>query len=98
MLIPLCGHAALRVLLSLINTSVSPTDPCVRSGGRSQFGVLRVLNDDLVQPKRGFGEHGHSNMEIATYVIDGELTHKDSMGTAESLGRGAIQWVPKCPC
>lgn len=62
-------------------------------GGRSQFGALRVLNDDLVQPKRGFGEHGHSNMEIATYVVAGELTHKDSMGTAESLGRGAIQYM-----
>ena len=59
----------------------------------SNFGVLRVMNDDLVQPKRGFGTHPHSNMEIITYIVDGELTHKDSMGTEESLGRGAIQFM-----
>jgi redox-sensitive bicupin YhaK (pirin superfamily) len=46
------------------------------SGGRSNFGVLRVCNDDLVQPARGFGTHPHRNAEIATYVVDGELTHK----------------------
>lgn len=57
------------------------------------YGVLRVMNDDLVQPERGFGEHGHSNSEIITYVVDGELTHEDSMGTKESLGRGSIQFM-----
>lgn len=57
------------------------------------YGCLRVMNDDLVQPKRGFGTHGHSNMEIITYIIEGELTHKDSMGTKESLGRGSIQFM-----
>ena len=57
------------------------------------FGVLRVMNDDLVQPHRGFGTHPHSNMEIITYIVDGELTHQDSMGTKESLGRGAIQFM-----
>ncbi|KAJ8907264.1 hypothetical protein NDN08_007379 [Rhodosorus marinus] len=61
--------------------------------GKPKFGVLRVLNDDLVQPSRGFGTHPHSNMEIVTYVVDGELTHKDSMGTSESLGRGSIQFM-----
>ena len=59
----------------------------------SQFGVLRVMNDDLVQPARGFGTHPHGDMEIATYVVDGALTHKDSMGTAETLGRGAVQFM-----
>lgn len=59
----------------------------------SQFGVLRVMNDDLVQPKRGFGTHSHSNMEIITYIVEGQLTHKDSMGTSESLGRGGIQFM-----
>ena len=44
----------------------------------SEFGVLRVMNDDLVQPKRGFGTHGHQNMEICTYIVEGSLTHKDS--------------------
>ena len=58
-----------------------------------KFGCLRVMNDDLVQPKRGFGTHPHSNMEIVTYVVDGELTHKDSMGTEESLGKGSIQFM-----
>jgi len=63
------------------------------SGGPSSFGMLRVLNDDLVQPQRGFGTHGHANAEICTYVVDGELTHKDSMGTAETLSRGSIQFM-----
>ncbi len=57
------------------------------------FGVLRVMNDDLVQPNRGFGTHPHSDMEIITYIVEGELTHKDSMGTEETLGRGAIQFM-----
>ena len=57
------------------------------------FGVLRVMNDDLVQPHRGFGTHPHRDMEIITYIVDGELTHKDSMGTSESLGRGSIQFM-----
>jgi len=57
------------------------------------FGVLRVMNDDLVQPHRGFGTHPHSNMEIITYVVEGQLTHADSMGTKESLGRGSIQFM-----
>lgn len=64
-----------------------------RNARNSQFGVLRVMNDDLVQPKRGFGEHPHSNMEIITYVVEGQLTHEDSMGTQETLGRGSIQFM-----
>ena len=63
------------------------------SSGNDSFGVLRVMNDDLVMPKRGFGEHGHANMEICTYVVEGALTHKDSMGTSETLTRGAIQFM-----
>eukprot|EP00980_Cylindrotheca_fusiformis_P012675 scaffold3103_cov136-Cylindrotheca_fusiformis.AAC.13 len=59
----------------------------------SSFGVLRVMNDDLVQPKRGFGTHGHGNMEIITYIVNGKLTHEDSMGNGESLGRGSIQFM-----
>merc|ERR1711871_391010 len=54
------------------------------------FGVLRVMNDDLVQPARGFGTHPHRDMEIFTYIVEGELTHADSMGTDETLGRGAL--------
>eukprot|EP01062_Namystynia_karyoxenos_P030228 TRINITY_DN2259_c0_g1_i1.p2 TRINITY_DN2259_c0_g1~~TRINITY_DN2259_c0_g1_i1.p2 ORF type:complete len:299 (+),score=107.98 TRINITY_DN2259_c0_g1_i1:80-898(+) len=59
----------------------------------SQFGVLRVMNDDLVQPRTGFGKHPHRDMEILTYVVDGELTHQDSMGSSESLGRGSVQFM-----
>mmetsp|Transcript_56453 Transcript_56453/g.134539 ORF Transcript_56453/g.134539 Transcript_56453/m.134539 type:complete len:272 (-) Transcript_56453:312-1127(-) len=61
--------------------------------GPSNFGVLRVMNDDLVQPVRGFGTHPHRDMEIITYVVDGSLTHQDSMGTSESLGRGSVQFM-----
>lgn len=59
----------------------------------SSFGALRVMNDDLVQPKRGFGTHPHRNMEIATYIVNGRLTHEDSMGNSQSLGRGSIQFM-----
>jgi redox-sensitive bicupin YhaK (pirin superfamily) len=59
----------------------------------SNFGVLRVMNDDFVQPSRGFGTHGHANMEIITYIVQGKLTHKDSMGTEETLGRGSVQFM-----
>jgi redox-sensitive bicupin YhaK (pirin superfamily) len=59
----------------------------------SNFGVMRVLNDDLVQPHRGFGEHPHRDMEIITYVVNGEISHRDSMGQSESLGRGSIQFM-----
>lgn len=57
------------------------------------FGVLRVMNDDLVQPERGFGTHGHRDAEICTYVVQGNLTHKDSMGTSETLGPGSVQFM-----
>ncbi|KAG0608678.1 hypothetical protein M758_8G123800 [Ceratodon purpureus] len=60
---------------------------------KSDFGVLRVLNDDLVKPKAGFGTHSHRDMEIFTYVVDGNLTHKDSIGTSETLERGAVQYM-----
>jgi len=61
--------------------------------GPSNFGALRVMNDDLVQPKRGFGTHPHQNMEIVTYVVQGALTHKDSRGNEETLGRGSLQYM-----
>lgn len=63
------------------------------SHGPSNFGVLRVMNDDLVQPSRGFGTHPHRDMEIVTFVVSGSLTHKDSMGTEETLGRGSVQFM-----
>ncbi len=63
-----------------------------RDGPRN-FGALRVLNDDLVQPHRGFGRHGHSDMEIVTLVVSGQLSHSDSTGRSESLGRGSLQYM-----
>jgi quercetin 2,3-dioxygenase len=63
------------------------------TGGRNNIGVLRVCNDDLVQPSRGFGTHPHRDAEIATYVVQGRLTHADSMGTKETLGPGSIQFM-----
>ncbi|MDR1978241.1 MAG: pirin family protein [Synergistaceae bacterium] len=58
-----------------------------------QFGVLRVLNDDVVQPGSGFGTHPHKNMEIISYVVTGELTHADSMKNEETLTRGQVQYM-----
>ncbi|HKG23944.1 MAG TPA: pirin family protein [Blastocatellia bacterium] len=55
------------------------------------FGPLRVFNDDVVQPSTGFPLHGHNEMEIITYVIDGELEHEDSTGGAGRIGPGEVQ-------
>ena len=57
------------------------------------FGVLRVINDDIVHPLSGFDTHPHSNMEIISYIVDGEITHKDSMGNSETLKRGEVQYL-----
>jgi len=64
-----------------------------RNQNETNFGVLRVMNDDLVQPSRGFDTHPHRDMEIVTFIVSGHLTHKDSMGTEETLNRGAIQFM-----
>ncbi|WP_017755057.1 pirin family protein [Calidifontibacillus oryziterrae] len=58
-----------------------------------QFGVLRVINDDLVKPKTGFDTHPHRDMEIISYVVTGELTHGDSMGNRTTLTRGHVQYM-----
>jgi len=55
------------------------------------FRSLRVINDDRVQPGQGFGMHGHRDMEIVTYVLDGALEHKDSMGNGSILRAGELQ-------
>jgi quercetin 2,3-dioxygenase len=55
------------------------------------FRVLRVVNEDRVQPGRGFGTHGHQDMEIVTYVLGGALAHKDSLGTGSILRPGEFQ-------
>jgi redox-sensitive bicupin YhaK (pirin superfamily) len=58
-----------------------------------QFGALRVVNDDLVGPGTGFDSHHHANMEILSYVVEGELTHGDSMGNRQTLTRGQVQYM-----
>jgi redox-sensitive bicupin YhaK (pirin superfamily) len=56
-----------------------------------EFGPLRVLNEDRVAPGQGFGTHGHRNMEIISYVLDGELAHQDSIGTGSTIRPGDVQ-------
>ena len=58
---------------------------------RMNFGALRVLNDDFVEGGMGFGRHPHSNMEIISIPLEGELAHNDSMGTGSVIKKGDIQ-------
>jgi len=55
------------------------------------FSDLRVINDDVVQPAQGFGTHPHRDMEIVTYVLEGELLHRDSMGNGSVIRPGEVQ-------
>lgn len=55
------------------------------------FRDLRVINEDLIAPGQGFPEHGHRDMEIITYMISGELSHRDSMGNGETIRPGEVQ-------
>lgn len=57
------------------------------------FGKLRVINDDHVEPGQGFGTHPHRDMEIVSYIIDGALEHKDSMGNGSVMRAGDVQRI-----
>src|SRR6185295_17672441 len=57
------------------------------------FRALRVLNDDRIKPGKGFGPHAHRDMEIFTYVLEGKLLHRDSMGEQHVLGPNEIQMM-----
>lgn len=56
-----------------------------------EFGPLRVINEDRVQAGEGFGTHGHSDMEIISYVLEGSLAHQDSLGNRSTLRPGDVQ-------
>jgi len=55
------------------------------------FGLLRVLNDDIVAPGKGFGMHPHDNMEIITIILEGTLQHRDNMGNGSIIRPGDVQ-------
>jgi len=62
-----------------------------RDPERMGFGLLRVINDDVVQPEMGFGTHPHENMEIISIPLAGELRHQDSMGNTQRIKAGEVQ-------
>lgn len=55
------------------------------------FSAMRVLNDDLIAPGQGFGQHPHDNMEIISYIVSGQLAHRDSLGNVRTISPGEIQ-------
>lgn len=83
------GHSNLGWLESRFHFSFAE----YRDPNNINFGVLRVLNDDIIHPKSGFNTHPHNNMEIISYIIEGEISHKDSMGNKEVLKRGEVQYL-----
>ncbi|NLB91584.1 MAG: pirin family protein, partial [Clostridiales bacterium] len=83
------GRSYLGWLQSLFHFSFAE----YRNPDNINFGKLRVINDDLVAPGTGFATHPHRDMEIVSYVVEGTLSHKDSMGHERALTRGCVQYM-----
>lgn len=81
------GH----VNLGWLNTHHTFSFGEYRDPNHVHFGPIRVINDDIVRGGAGFPMHAHDNMEILTYVMDGQLEHKDSMGNGEIIKAGDVQ-------